>query len=98
MEEEIERIVSSVFEKDPLVSSVMVVDDSGLCLSKKGPISEEAAGLLASIAARSEVVLPLSSNPVVPKSAVVQIEAENMLILVRRTASVVVGIFKAKPE
>ncbi|KAJ2843215.1 hypothetical protein J3B02_005333, partial [Coemansia erecta] len=96
--EEIERIVSSVFEQDALVTSMIVVDDSGLCLAKRGPISEEAAGLVASIAARSEVVMPLSGNPVVPKSAVVQIEAENMVILVRKTAGVVVGIFKNKPE
>ncbi|KAJ2705463.1 hypothetical protein FB645_002446 [Coemansia sp. IMI 203386] len=98
MEDEIDSIVNSVFEQDPLVTSVIVVDDSGLCLAKKGPISEEAAGLVTSIAARSDVVMPLSANAVVPKPAVVQIEAENMLIVIRKTASVVVGVFKTKPE
>ncbi|KAJ2377338.1 hypothetical protein IW150_001437 [Coemansia sp. RSA 2607] len=98
MEVEIDAIVKSVFDQDPQVLSVLVVDDSGLCLAKQGSISEEAAGLVASIAARSEAVIAPSPQAVSPKSTIVQIEAESMTILVRRTANVVVGIFKNKTQ
>ncbi|KAI7834188.1 hypothetical protein BX661DRAFT_176767 [Kickxella alabastrina] len=98
MEVEIDEIINSVFDKDPNVTSVVVVDDSGLCLAIRGDISEEAAGLVSSIATRSELVLPTSNPEAQRKSPVIQIEAESMTIIIRRIANVVVGIFKQAQE
>ncbi|KAJ2727058.1 hypothetical protein GGI07_000176 [Coemansia sp. Benny D115] len=99
MEVEIDAIIDSVFRQDPLVTSVIVTDDTGLCLASKGSISEEAAGIVASIATRSDVAMPSpqqlqnqdASRKITP---VVQIEAEATTIIIRRIGNIVVGIFK----
>ncbi|KAJ1952305.1 hypothetical protein EC988_003627 [Linderina pennispora] len=94
MEAEIDNIIESLIESDRSVFGVVVTDDSGLCLATRGDnIPEEAAGLVAAIANRSENFLS-QPNAEAVYSPVAQIEAENMVVLVRRIDTVVVGIFK----
>ncbi|KAJ2157220.1 hypothetical protein GGF46_004665 [Coemansia sp. RSA 552] len=97
MEDEISKVVDSVYREDPLVTGVIVVDDSGLCLENKG-VPEEASGLVAALASRSEAVLPPVANQGVDSSPVVQIEAESLTVVVKRVFGVTVGIFKSRAK
>ncbi|KAJ2358364.1 hypothetical protein IWW50_001088 [Coemansia erecta] len=94
MESEINKVIQSVYQKDPSVTGVMVVDESGLCLDNDSRIPEEAAGLFASVAARSEMVLALSANQNPDSSPVVQIEAGSVVIIIKRVLGVTMGIVK----
>ncbi|KAI8325957.1 hypothetical protein GQ54DRAFT_253938 [Martensiomyces pterosporus] len=94
MEAEIDNVLKSVYAQDPSVTGIVVVDESGLCLATEGDISDEAAGLVASIAARSDIVLPPAANQTAASTPVVQIEAESLVITIRRTLGVTMGIFK----
>ncbi|KAJ1926264.1 hypothetical protein FBU59_007333 [Linderina macrospora] len=94
MEAEIDHILESLSENDRSVFGVVVTDESGLCLAIRGDnIPEEAGGLVAAIANRSESFLQQPNADIV-YSPVAQIEAEDMVITVRRIDTVVVGIFK----
>ncbi|KAJ1835175.1 hypothetical protein LPJ63_001360 [Coemansia sp. RSA 2711] len=96
METEINRVIKSVYREDPTVTGIMVVDESGLCLDNDNRVPEEAAGLFASIAARSEMVLMLNSNQNPDSSPVVQIEAGSLVIIIKRVLGVTMGIIKDK--
>ncbi|KAJ2784771.1 hypothetical protein H4R18_000898 [Coemansia javaensis] len=98
MEAEISKAIKAVYQQDPTVVGVMVADDSGLCLASDGGIPEEAAGLFASIVARSHVVLPPGPNQSDDATPVVQIEAGQFVILVKQALSVTMGIVKDKAK
>ncbi|KAJ2798139.1 hypothetical protein H4R20_004927, partial [Coemansia guatemalensis] len=83
MEAEIKDVIKSVYKKDPSVIGVIVVDESGLCLESDKEIPEEAAGLFASIIARSESVLMPNANQSPDLSPVVQIEAGSLVIVIK---------------
>ncbi|KAJ2396981.1 hypothetical protein GGI23_003705 [Coemansia sp. RSA 2559] len=93
MEAKIDEIIKSVYEKDPNVTGVVVVDESGLCLAMDGLMTEATAGLVASIASRAESVLP-EGNAVARLTPVVQIEAESVVLTIRRMMDITVGILK----
>ncbi|KAJ1781734.1 hypothetical protein LPJ67_005375, partial [Coemansia sp. RSA 1938] len=84
--------VKSVYQSDPSVTGVMVVDESGLCLENNN-VPEEAAGLFASVAARSEMALLLGANQNTESSPVVQIEADSMVIIIKRVYGYTMGIW-----
>ncbi|PVU98777.1 hypothetical protein BB559_001296 [Furculomyces boomerangus] len=58
MEENLENIISQIIHDDPSVLGVMIVDNTGLCLTKWGKIEESMAGYIYSIAHRAESILP----------------------------------------
>ncbi|KAJ1858208.1 hypothetical protein GGH12_000842 [Coemansia sp. RSA 1822] len=97
MEEEINKVVKSVYQSDPSVTGVIVVDESGLCLDNNN-VPEEAAGLFASVAARSEMALLLGANQNTESSPVVQIEADSMVIIIKRVYGYTMGIVKDKTK
>lgn len=92
MEAELEKTIQSIYDKDPSISGLVITDDMGLCLATRGSVPEEAAGLVASIASNSESLGLAESND---HSPVVQIEAERMNIIIKRTDRVTIGIFKS---
>ncbi|KAJ1820439.1 hypothetical protein GGH91_003863 [Coemansia sp. RSA 2671] len=96
MDAEIAKAISSIYEEDEDVVGVVVVDSSGLCLATDGGIPEEAAGVIASIAAHSEPLLPAHPTQSADISPVVQIEAESLTITIRKTPVITLGIFKNK--
>ncbi|KAJ2006371.1 hypothetical protein H4R26_001415 [Coemansia thaxteri] len=96
MEAEIDAIIRSVYEQDEDVVGTVVVEESGLCLAIEGGISEEAAGLVASIASRSDILMPASANQASPSSPVIQIEAESLTITIRKISAITLGVFKKK--
>ncbi|KAJ2811329.1 hypothetical protein H4S07_002131 [Coemansia furcata] len=92
MSAEITKVVNSIYEEDKNVVGVVVVDSSGLCLATYGGISEEAAGVIASIAAHGDHLLPASPTQSADVSPVVQVEAESLKITIRRTPLITLGI------
>ncbi|KAJ2335898.1 hypothetical protein GGI00_001127 [Coemansia sp. RSA 2681] len=96
MDDNIERAIQSVYEQDKDVVGVVVVDSTGLCLATDGGISEEAAGVVASIATQADHLLPASPTQATDISPVVQIEAESLLITIRKTPAITLGIVKRK--
>ncbi|KAJ2554710.1 hypothetical protein EV175_002498 [Coemansia sp. RSA 1933] len=93
MEEKIDEVIKDVYDKDPDVTGVVVVDESGLCLAMDGLMTESTAGLVASVASRAESVLP-ESNSASRSTPVVQIEAESVILTIRRMMEITVGILK----
>ncbi|KAJ2522706.1 hypothetical protein GGI11_001667 [Coemansia sp. RSA 2049] len=77
MEERIDEVIKSVYEKDPDVAGVVVVDEDGLCLAMDGLMTEATAGLVVSIVNRADSVLPDTNTPI-RSTPVVQIEAESV--------------------
>ncbi|KAJ1732546.1 hypothetical protein LPJ72_003366 [Coemansia sp. Benny D160-2] len=75
MEERIDEVIKSVYEKDPDVAGVVVVDEDGLCLAMDGLMTEATAGLVVSIVNRADSVLPDTNTPI-RSTPVVQIEAD----------------------
>ncbi|KAJ1661886.1 hypothetical protein IW140_006350, partial [Coemansia sp. RSA 1813] len=96
MEAKIDEVIKSVYERDPDVTGIVVVDESGLCLAMDGLMTEATAGLVASIASRAESVLPENST-VVRSTPVVQIEAESVVLTIRKMMDITVGILKETP-
>ncbi|KAJ2743504.1 hypothetical protein GGI20_003689 [Coemansia sp. BCRC 34301] len=96
MDADIDRAIQSVYDQDRDVVGVVVVDSSGLCLTTDGGIPEEAAGLVASIAAQADHLLPASPTQASDFSPVVQVEAESLTIVIRKTPAITLGIFKRK--
>ncbi|KAI9505144.1 hypothetical protein GGI25_000351 [Coemansia spiralis] len=94
MEAKIDELIKSVYDKDPDVTGIVIVDESGLCLAMDGDMTEPTAGLVASIASRAETVLSANSNLSANATPVVQIEAESAVITIRRILGVTVGILK----
>ncbi|KAJ2018907.1 hypothetical protein GGI01_002545 [Coemansia sp. RSA 376] len=96
MDAEIAKAISSIYEEDEDVVGVVVVDSSGLCLATDGGIPESAAGVIASIAAHGDHLLPANPTQTADVSPVVQIEAESLTITIRKTPLITLGIFKSR--
>ncbi|OMH85233.1 Ragulator complex protein LAMTOR5-like protein [Zancudomyces culisetae] len=81
METQVEHCIEKIIQ-DKDVVGVLVIDDTGLCVSKWGNVNQGAAGLVFSISRRAEYVYP--EDLIQNQNPCIIIESADKRILVKR--------------